>query len=532
LLAARPEAAAWHASAAGDWDVALTAWLDAAEQAAARYANRDAERLLTRALDAGQRIDDLVGIARARLARARVREVLADYRGAMHDLEQAADLARASARPDLEAAALRELGGDVIVGLGWPSTDCLPYLEVGVVVAQAEQLGRVEVELMGRLAVVWSTRARFDLAEGFADRALARARELDDARAVALALDAVKNVSAYTGALERLDKAIPELEGLLRPAGDLALLQWCVFESVVTPLAHARWGTANLLLDRALALNRRTGHPWGSLFLAQRSWLRRAQGDYGQAISDARTARSADVSADHPWWTSFADTMLGWVLSDMGVHDEAVEHLQAGVSDAERDGMEAFLLRDVCHLALAYWRRGDLDDADEAVRWAEGLLAGVRTPPGRAFLHAAHAYAAVARVRLARGEIDDALRLLEVVRAPAEAVGWREIVATDRLLRGRASMLRDEPERARAGLTDAATMAEADALVPIAWEARTALATLGDAEGDPAEAERQDAAATRHLDVLAGSLDDPDLRAALRRAAAQRRATRSGEASA
>ena len=529
ILVGRPEAVATHATAAGDWARALDAWLEAAGIAAARYANRDAEQLLQRAIEAGEAAEDPAGVARARLLRGRVREALADYARALEDLEAAAELARVSVRPDLEATALRELGGDVIVGLGRPSTDCLPYLEAGLDVAQSADLGRLEVELLGRLAVVWTNRARFDLASRSAEQALERARQLDDQRAVALALDAVKNVSAYMGDLDRLQQVLPELEGILRPAGDLTLLQWCVFESVFPALAGARWSTAGLVIERALAMNRRTGHPWGSLFLAHRSWLRRVQGDYGRAMVDARLAGGSEVSAGHPWWRAFSEAMLGWVLSDAGAHDDAIAHLEQGVAAAERDGMETYLIRCVSHLALAHWRLGDGDEAARHLDRAEWLLSQVRTPPDRAFLHGAHAYAAAARLRLGRGEVEAALRQLDAVRGPAEAVGWHEIVVTDRVLRGRGHLLSGDLELAKAALDDGVAIAEGAGLRPLAWEGHVGRAHVAAEEGDRAELSTHEQKAAEHLRVIAASVDDPRLRERLVGAAERRRDALSGE---
>jgi len=71
MLADRPEAAAGHA-AAGDWSAAATAWMAAAARAAAgSYANRDAERLLDRAVDAAAKAGDPALEARALLDRGR-----------------------------------------------------------------------------------------------------------------------------------------------------------------------------------------------------------------------------------------------------------------------------------------------------------------------------------------------------------------------------------------------------------------------------------------------------------------------------
>jgi DNA-binding SARP family transcriptional activator len=164
ILAGSPEVVAWHASAAEDWATAWPAWVDAADQAVRRYANRDAEQLLARAMSAAEAAGDIRGVARVRLIRARVREALAHFRGELDDLAVARELAHRHGHPDLEAAALRQLGGDVQVGLGRPTTDCLPYLEAGLDVARSARLGRIEVELQGRIAVIWSNRTRFDRA--------------------------------------------------------------------------------------------------------------------------------------------------------------------------------------------------------------------------------------------------------------------------------------------------------------------------------------------------------------------------------
>jgi hypothetical protein len=67
LLADRPETAAGHAAAAGDWAAAARAWMAAAATAARSYANRDAERLLGQAVEAATRPGDPALEAAARL---------------------------------------------------------------------------------------------------------------------------------------------------------------------------------------------------------------------------------------------------------------------------------------------------------------------------------------------------------------------------------------------------------------------------------------------------------------------------------
>jgi DNA-binding SARP family transcriptional activator/tetratricopeptide (TPR) repeat protein len=522
LFPDNPEANAQHASAAEDWATAWPAWLEAGQRAARRYANRDAVQLLTRAVDTATEADDAAGVARARLARAIAREALADFGGELEDLEAARELARTHGHPDLEAAALRQLGGDVLVGLGRPTTDCLPYLEAGLEVARSARLGRIEVELQGRIAVIWSNRLRFDRAAEAADAALERAQQLADDAALAFALDAVKNVSAYTGDLDRLETVVPELEQLLTRQPDPSLRQylpWTVFEGAIGPLARGEWDHALTRLDAAIELSRRTGHPWRSLFLAHRSWLHRQQGFYGAALADTHIASDQEVSAGHPWWSAFTAAMQGWLLSDLGQDEEAVRVLEAGVAATAQDGMESYLLRCVSHLALARWRADDPVGAERDLARAEALLDAVSAPPGGAFLHGAHAYAAVARVHVARGDVDAGRRHLDILNAPAARVGWREIVATDRVLRARVHVLEGDLNGARHLLSEGASVAEDAGLRPLAWEAHITAAPL--AEDDTARSSHERAAAD-HLDAMVASLDDEALRTGLRVAAARR----------
>ncbi|MFL6269022.1 MAG: AAA family ATPase [Actinomycetes bacterium] len=110
MQADRPEAAAGHAAAAGDWATAARAWMAAAAEAARSYANRDAERLLDQAVAAATEAGDPALEAAARLDRGRALVALGDYPAAFADQEQALRLAAAHGLDRLEAAALEQLG--------------------------------------------------------------------------------------------------------------------------------------------------------------------------------------------------------------------------------------------------------------------------------------------------------------------------------------------------------------------------------------------------------------------------------------
>ena len=108
LLADRPEAAAVHASAAGDPALAARYRIEAAVRAATSFANREAEELLTTALADCESVDDDRLVAEALLARGRSRLALGHYAQASDDFEQAERIARSDGFADIEGAALAE----------------------------------------------------------------------------------------------------------------------------------------------------------------------------------------------------------------------------------------------------------------------------------------------------------------------------------------------------------------------------------------------------------------------------------------
>ncbi|HEX2118753.1 MAG TPA: AAA family ATPase, partial [Acidimicrobiales bacterium] len=105
LVAGRQELAAVHHEAAGDWLAASAAWAAAADAAQHRFANRDAERLLTAAVTSAEKAGDEATVTEMSLRRGQVREELGDYAGARSDHQRALAIARELGDGRLEALA-------------------------------------------------------------------------------------------------------------------------------------------------------------------------------------------------------------------------------------------------------------------------------------------------------------------------------------------------------------------------------------------------------------------------------------------
>jgi len=167
----------------------------------------------------------------------------------------------------------------------------------------------------------------------------------------------------------------------------------------------------------------------------------------------------------------------------------------------------------LAQLAVVAWSLGENDRALQIGERAERILGGVKTPPGMAFLHGAHAYVSVARLRLDQGEPARAEELIAPVLAAAESAGWQEAIANGSLVRGRCRVAQDDGEGARAQFGRALEVAELSGLPRATWEAHQALAGLERAEGMASSADEHTAKAEQAIATVAASIEDRRLRA-------------------
>ncbi|HEY6749425.1 MAG TPA: AAA family ATPase, partial [Mycobacteriales bacterium] len=455
LLADRPEAAAVHAAAAGQPMRAARSWLRAGEESLRRWAAPDAEAFLDRALAVLSTVDD-PGRAELRgrllLVRGRAREARRDFDGAWADHQHAVELAREAGDQRLEMAALRQLGGDVLVGQGRSSELCVSYLEAGVRIAHALGDHVSEADLLGRLAVVSTNQLRFDVAVGHGRSAVATARAAADPAALAAALDGLKTPYAYLGDLDGLVPVLAELEPLLRGQGDLWRLQWAVLESAFPAVAVGDWDTALARIAAARAVNRRSRFDaYESWFVAHDGWVQRLRGRAGAAVAAGREAVALTDRDGHPWWPAAAYAFLGTTLLATGDRAGAVAALQTSVAVATDIGADGFLLRGLGPLAEA---TGD----PVLLARADALLAGITAPAGGAWLLGADVHLAVARAWIAAGEPDRAQVVLDRF-LPAATAGWPVLVALGTEVAARCAVARGEVEAAAALDARAAALA-------------------------------------------------------------------------
>lgn len=369
-LADRPEAAAGHYAAAGDWPRAYEAWVAAAEHAIRSFALRDAERLLTEALTAAGHGADPRARAHAHLRRGQLREELADYDGAHRDHSEALEIARAVGDDALEARALERLGWTAYYG-----RDSAVATELAARAARlAESAAAAPAALPSALVLVGRIRHWAGDIEGAA--------------------------RAYEEALSR-DPDPPTMASALSCLGAL--------------LEHGdRFEEARLTLDRAAAESTRTGAFRPLLRALFFAGLARANlGDFGGALRALTRKRTLLEEYDVHFYRARTDTLLSWVWREVGQPGRARDLAERAVAEARDVAAGSLQIEQELHGMLACAECALLA-GDEAGAWgfvteAEPLLDNWLPFRWRAELRLREV-----RCRLAPGEAEE---LLDLARA-------------------------------------------------------------------------------------------------------------------
>ena len=290
-LGDRPEAAAVHLAAIGEWARAHQAWSAAAEQAIRSFALRDAERLLSEALGAADQAGDPSSVARVHIRRGQLREELADYAGAQDDHAAALQIGRRLGDDTIEAQALERLGWTAYYG----RDSGLASELAGQAAELAESAAAAPAALPSALVLVGRIRHWAGDIDGAAE--------------------------AYEEALSR-DADPATMASALSCLGAL--------------LEHGdRFAEARRTLDKAAAESTRTGafRPLlRTLFFA--GLARGNLGDFGGALRALERKRRLLEEYDVHFYRARTDTLLSWVWREVGDLGRARDLAEQAVAEA------------------------------------------------------------------------------------------------------------------------------------------------------------------------------------------------------
>ena len=376
LLVAPPEAVGRHAAAVEDWPRAARAWLLAGERTRRRSA-ADAVALLDRALDAARRGDEPELVGRALIARGRAREALERYADALDDHRAALAAAREAGDRRLEMVALRELGGDAVVGAGSPVAECVPPLRSCLRIAAVLGDRAAEADALARLAVLATHRLSF--AEAWTTGAAPPRPVAPRARtprwsSASTASRPPTPTSARSPGCATSSRSWSRSPG--GPATSSACTGCC---------SRARWRRSRRPTGprrgsgsrRRSTRNRRSGYAAHEVWMLRAPGLGRAPaGAAREAVEHGRRAVALGDRAGHHWWRPAARAFLAGTLVECGAAAEAVGLLAEVVAEARQDGAEAHRLRCLAPLAEATGTGDVLAEADALLRGSTRRRAG------------------------------------------------------------------------------------------------------------------------------------------------------------
>ena len=508
---------AWHFYEAGEWAAALRYCRAAGEHALALYAPVEARSHLTRAVDAGERIDD-GSLANVYRLRGTANEAIGDFEAARADYERAEELAEAAGEGKVRWQALIDLG------LLWASRDYTrsePYYRAALSVARDLGDPKALGHSLNRLGNLHSNEGDFELARTMSEEALATFREAGDELGVAQTLDLLGMTCLqgmqFKGAVDYYREAI-EVLGRLGDkrtlASALSSIQVCASTyqtSMLPPGISLAEGSE--YGERGLALSRQLGWRAAEAYaLWQLAFCQGPQGEYGKALTNAREAERISREIGHTQWEMGALCALSAILIDI-----------LAVEDAEECLRRAEVLgRDMQSSAWAGQVNALLIDARLARRTNPGLELVVDPSPeleaggfGTRVLLASRGDLA-----LANGDLELASAILESLE-PAAIDRQGGVALRVARLRARLLAAKGHLEEGAKAVREAEAAARVQGNASYQWRLNADLASVLLQAGDRVGARAAAREATEVVDSLARSIPEPELAATFVARAAQ-----------
>jgi hypothetical protein len=209
---------------------------------------------------------------------------------------------------------------------------------------------------------------------------------------------------------------------------------------------------------------------------------------------------------------------LGWCFAEFNCHGRAREYNEHSTVLA-REMVEQELVpaapelyaNGAVNLAGNLIMLGDVEGARRALEPIEDQL-GQATDPWMRWRYSLHLMNAQARVALVRGDVDRVLSLTKDELAGARRTDSKKLAARALELRGRALVVADQRDDARAALQEALDVASAIGYPPVVWRAHSLVAELARRSSDRSEVQHHASRARVLVESLSQSLADPDLR--------------------
>jgi tetratricopeptide (TPR) repeat protein len=500
-----------HFEEAGETARALVYLERAAENAAARYANREALGFYTRALDAAQALHT---DTRDSLHRARgvVYERVGRFDEACADLETALRIAEQDGDTLAEWQSLMDLG------FAWTARD---YARAGEYFEKALDLARASGDTariahsLNRVGNWYVNKDEPQRATVFHGEALEMFEARDDARGLAETQDYLSMASwigaDYANAEKHADTALALFESLGDPLAiaNMRIVSYVKYAmlqgSTVAASANVRPVRDDEIevLQELRQLGWRAGEAFGLMVLGEAF---AAYGDYARGLEWEREAAALAREINHSQWLAGATMLYGEILAQLLNFERAQPYLENALALARDLGSAHWVLMSSSFLACTLIAQNKLNAA-QAI-----LDAALTANPRAQSVGQRQVWAARVELSLAQHNTDAALEALDLLWRDSAQVTPDTVIPRLWLLRAQAMRQKNDLARAERLLHAAHEQARHAQQPGWEWRSAAALAQLYRAQGRDDDAQDRANHAQAIVKRLSNPLSDTTLR--------------------
>jgi tetratricopeptide (TPR) repeat protein len=502
-----------HFDEGGDTARALHYYVQAGDQAGARYANGEAIMAYTRALqlvDKGQ--ENTETLAHLFTRKGRAEELSGRYDDALATYEALEEVGRSRDDRSLELAALSAQA--TVYSTFTSRADP----EKGMALSEkaqaiARQIGDEPAlsKILWNLMLVSYTLNNPGDGLRYAEEALEIARRLNLREQLAFTLHDFGNLLVATGDFERSQAMREEARALWRELDNKAMLADNLVNSAQLLVLIGAYHEARRLVEESLHITQSIGNPWGQSF-AYIGLLNIdfALGELGQSIHACQESIRLAELAGFGFPLVAARCLLAAIIGYLGQPDRGLEYVDAARILTREELPTLAAVPAIVEISLRM-AQGDLARAesllnDPAIHESPG------DPTPMMILSAYHA-----QLCIAQGDPQQAIRVADGLLAalPPQLHGYY-FVCQAKIAKGRALTALSDLAGARETLEQVMGVYRATGAHLFRWETLAALAEVALAEGNRAEADQHRVDARHEIEYLIERIGDAGLEESFR----------------
>jgi tetratricopeptide (TPR) repeat protein len=505
---------AGHFDRAGSSQRALPYYVQAGKAAARRYANAEAALNYSRAVEiissAPKNLLEESQLVDLFMTRGRTFELTGRYQEALDNYLQMEQFGESTGSPAMVLKA--QIGRAAI--LLTPTAE-YNFTKGKGLTEQALHLARQLENKPAEARIYWTLllgsyfASKFEDAKHYGENALSLARQLGLKEQLAFTLaDFANFINVARGEFSQARSKLDEAAGLWRELNNLPMLA-----DTLTALASiyhflGDFGQALKLTSEAYEISLSTGNPWGQAYSKGMSGVTLVQmGEVSRVIAIYKEAEQLANEAGFQAIRAIGPSYLGYLLVNLGSHDQALQYASLGVQNAQ-ESASFWLSPAIGSLIIVKVHIGEIDEARKLLEQAQ------RQRENQNYSYVFDVMLAMAEyeLSLASGDFDHTISMASRQIENERGRSSRGYLPHALHYMAKALIEKGQQDRARIMLREAWETAEATGAYLQLWQILATLARLENERKDDQSLAEVSARGKQVIQYLLERMDDLELR--------------------